>query len=367
MSLDFDDYPSADGEAEQPEELTVAPDTPEPERRPLPILTISELANRRPAKPIVEGLVYANTLCQLTGNPGSYKSFITLGIACAVATQQRSWEGFKVKGGNVIYIAAEGGDGIALRAKAWCYHNRIDPEELHLKLFVIPEPVSLNPLLDAKDQWVQELIEVARDNNVVLIIWDTRSLCTPGMNENDAQEMSMAIRVMDRVRRETGAAQMPVHHSARSGTAGRGSNTWDGAVWSDLRLEKKDGLMAEVKVEKHKDVEIGGPYIFRLAKVTIPQDQMPEATESQRTTLVPTQSDGHESGDTLSANDQLVIDAVTGTGGLTRNQIADELAGKASYATVKRSVVKLIKTGVLIAGGARNAYISIAQESLLDD
>jgi RecA-family ATPase len=82
-------------------------------------------------------------------------------------------------------------------------------------------------------------------------VLDTRARCTLGLEENSASEQGRAIAAADKIRNAADCSVLAVHHTPRTGNAGRGSNAWDGAVWSDLRIEGSK-LAAKVHCEKQQ-------------------------------------------------------------------------------------------------------------------
>ncbi|WQB75714.1 AAA family ATPase [Prescottella equi] len=253
-----------------------------PTRTPLKdrLLTVADLGELGGVEPLIDGIAYRNTLIQLSGAPGSYKSFATVGMSCSLATG-RNWEGHRVPTpGRVVYVAAEGATGLRPRILAWCELTGVDQHELEGQLFILPCPIQLGNFVD-----VDDAIELVQEVDADLLVLDTRARCTVGLEENSATEQGKAIHSLERIQAAADCAVLSVHHSARSGTAGRGSNAWDGAVWSDLRLEGSD-LMAKIHVEKHKDVPAGMDHHYRLVPHTVSPALMPGVDEDQRKTLV---------------------------------------------------------------------------------
>lgn len=249
------------------------------------LLSVSDLRTIGSVEPLVDGVIYRDTLAQLSGAPGSYKSFSTVGISVALAVGM-NWEGHRVpRAGKVVYVAAEGASGLLPRILAYCELSRIDPANLDGQLYVLPCPIQLGSNLDITDA-----IDLVREVGADLLVLDTRARCTVGLEENSATEQGKAIHALEQIQSAAKCAVLSVHHSARSGSAGRGSNSWDGAVWSDLRLEGSD-LIAKLHVEKHKDVPAGMDYHYRLVPHTVSPALMPDATEQQRQTLVLVQAE----------------------------------------------------------------------------
>ena len=306
------------------------------------LLSLSELASMPAVQPLVDGLLYRDTLAQLSGPPGSFKSFVTLGMACSVAVGQ-NWEGHHVpEAGPVVYVAAEGATGLRPRVLAWCELSGVDPGVLGANLHVLPVGVQLGNLLDVSDA-----IDIVRELGAVLLVLDTRARCTLGLEENSATEQGKAISAVERIQQAAGCTVLAVHHSGRNGGAGRGSTAWDGAVWSDLRVSS-EGRICTVHCGKHKDVPDGCDHEFKMLAHTVSETFMPGCSEVQRSSLVAVQMDVRKSELDSAPSVRQVAEIVRKTDspeGLTRSQIValcdDAGIGKtAAYAAIKTLVVK---------------------------
>ncbi len=320
----YDERPPTAVELAELEALASGTDLHPAEGAPPPtlrdrLLSLSDLSTLPPVRPLVEGLLYRDTLAQLSGPPGSYKSFLALGMACAVAAGESTWEGHRIpEGGPVVYVAAEGATGLRARVLGWCELTNVDPADLDGKLYFLPVPIQLGNRVD-----VGQAVELVRDVGAILLVLDTRARCTLGLEENSATEQGKAIHAAELIQEAAQCAVLGVHHSARSGNAGRGSNAWDGAVWTDLRIAGEH-LGATVHVEKHKDVAAGLDHHFRLMPATVSVDLMPDATEAQRKTLVVVQNDGGTNLADAAQSTRAVWDVVgtsDGLEGLTRAEI----------------------------------------------
>lgn len=192
-----------------------------------------------------------------------------------------TWEGHRIpRRAKVVYVAAEGASGLRARFVAWAELAGADPADYENWLYVLPCPIQLGNVVD-----VTEAVELVKAIDADLLVLDTRARCTIGLEENSATEQGKAIHAAETIQAAAGCTVLSVHHTSRAGTAGRGSNSWDGAVWSDLRLEGSE-LIAKIHVEKHKDVPAGMDYHFRLVEHVVSSKNMPEASEDQRHTLV---------------------------------------------------------------------------------
>ncbi|GAA4983380.1 AAA family ATPase [Pseudonocardia tropica] len=354
--------PSRPDDVPPPEEPPPADDEPAaaPARAPLRsrLRTLSGLASLPPVRPLVDGLLYRGTLAQLTGAPGSYKSFVTVGMACSVAAGV-SFEGHAVddSAGPVVYVAAEGATGLRARILAWAELTGIAPAVLEDRLYVLDVPVQLGHNVD-----VAEALAICRDVGASLLVLDTRARCTVGLEENSSTEQGRAIAAVEALIAETGTTVLPVHHSGRNGTAGRGSNAWDGAVWSDLRMAS-EANRATITCEKHKDVPDGCEHYLKLVPHTVSAEAMPEATTAQRSTLVAVAADGRPEPEETSATVAKVAAIVAecaGIEGLTRAQIRDlAVDAGVSRAQVYRAVPKLAAQGRIrdVSTGKVSRYV----------
>lgn len=139
-------------------------------------------------------------------------------------------------------------------------HDRLDIDDLLTAIQAMPEPP-------------------------VAIVIDTRARCTVGLNENDATDQGQAISGVDRLRAETGAAVIEVHHSRRDTERERGSNAPRAA--SDTIVHcAADGDFLTIKVARQKDLEEGDVFTFRKRVVELPNGRtslvLEHITEDER-------------------------------------------------------------------------------------
>lgn len=310
------------------------------------LLSLSDFGRLPAVEPLVDGLLYRNTLAQLSGAPGSYKSFLSIGISCALAAGVNSWEGHRIPQREpVIYVAAEGASGLPVRSYAWCEYHGIDPARLEGWLYILPVPVQLGAVLV-----VDEAIDMVKDVGAGLVVLDTRARCTLGLEENSATEQGIAVEAADRIRATTDCTVWAIHHMGRSGTTPRGSTAWDGAVWSDLRLTAEDAVMS-IKVEKHKDAPSGQIYEYHLMPHTVSAERLPGIPEEQRKSLVVFPPGGGNLGEIPTGSWEKVgklLRETAGIEGLSPAQLTQfcEEVG-VSKSTVYRSVKTMATEGLI--------------------
>lgn len=253
------------------------------------VVDLDEVLGLIPADPLIGELLYRNTLAQVSGPPGTFKSFIALGVACALAAG-RNWGKHRVeRSGHVLYVAAEGGAGIGIRVAAWCKHNGMSPSEIRPRFHIMTKPIQLGS--DLHVDYLRSKIEKYQPD---LVVVDTRARSTVGLEENSATDQGIAINNLEAIREDTGTCFLVVHHTGASGSQ-RGSTAWKGGVWSEITLNasglNRDSngkpLGATLTVEKHKDTEEPPPQSFDMEEIQVPQAWMRNVRSAdQLTSLV---------------------------------------------------------------------------------
>lgn len=114
-----------DTEPELPEEDERGPDRRKLDALRMAALSGSDLESIPPPQPLIEGILFRGTLAALFGPPGVGKSFLAMSWALSIAAGT-DWLGRKVHGGPILYVAAEGTSGLALRRRAWMKHEGVD-------------------------------------------------------------------------------------------------------------------------------------------------------------------------------------------------------------------------------------------------
>lgn len=217
------------------------------------LLTAGGLRTIPAPVPIIDGLLFRDSLAWLAGKPGHAKSFVAVDIACSVGTGI-DWHGRPVTRGKVLYVIAEGAAGLGLRAEAWSVRNGRPVEQV---LF-LPVPVQLLQGVDV-GAFTQLLGELRPD----LAILDTQARVTVGAEENSARDMGLFVDTLENVRRASSACILVVHHDARAGENLRGSTAIEGAATTILRAVK-DGQLVTITNPKQKDAPEQDPFALVL-------------------------------------------------------------------------------------------------------
>ena len=225
------------------------------------LLSFADLMKLEPPAPLVEDLLYRDSVAVLFGPSGGGKSFLALDWAWCVAGSM-PWQGREVHGGEVLYVLGEGKGGIGQRAKAWKQAFGAD-DPAGFRLF--PETVSLLDL-----GHVQAVAEWAARERPVLVVLDTLARAMPGGDENTARDMGQAIAGADAIRRACGACVLLIHHTGKDGLLERGSSALRAAADTVLPVKASDRVLVVGGPEtKQKDADPGRELQLQLVTVEL--------------------------------------------------------------------------------------------------
>lgn len=209
------------------------------------VLNRRDLANLPTPTPMIAKTVDLGTVGVIAGYYGSLKSFISIDWGACSSTGF-AWHGRTVEPGRVLYVAAEGAHGLHQRLNAWEQHrqSQVPPDEF----LVLPEPVNLGD-----ERSVNDLIEVTATNQVRRVFIDTLAKCMPGMDENSARDMGVAVTSLYRIRASLGdGTVIAVHHTGKDRTTIRGSSALEAGVDWVYKTEG-DAKLVQLTRTKRKD------------------------------------------------------------------------------------------------------------------
>jgi len=221
---------------------------------------------------LVKGWLGEGQMSVIYGPSNVGKSFFALDLAWHIACGEE-WNGHKVIGGSVLYLATEGG---------MAFHNRVValrkkyPEHKNVKLAVRPAPVNL---LDGEvDMAVLEKLcrEVSKKHGQVKCIFvDTLSRSMAGGNENSPEDMTKFIGNCDKLREITSAHLDVVHHSGKDKAAGaRGHSSLRAATDTEIELDYDENTgLRTAKATKQRDMETGVVFQFKLNVIELGVDE----------------------------------------------------------------------------------------------
>ena len=228
------------------------------------------------AEPLIENLIDQGGFGVMYGQSNTGKSFMALDFAKHVATGQ-PWNDCEVERGGVLYLAAEAGRGIMKRVKALTDDlNDISLQALPMQ--IMPCPVNLltsDADLKAITDFVTNLEEQA-GIKCRLIVVDTLARSFIGGDENSTSDMSKFVSNVDRLKHDTNAAVLVVHHSGKDQSRGaRGAYALKAGIDSEMEIIAKDNhadAIRTLKVHKQRDNKIIDDVNFSLAVKLVGQD-----------------------------------------------------------------------------------------------
>jgi hypothetical protein len=208
------------------------------------LLDSARLGDVPQPEPLIDGVIYRDSLVWVQGKSGDGKSFVALDAAGCVGTGQQ-WQLHPVKQGLVLYIVAEGVSGMRWRVRAWEKAMGVTMTGVQW----LPMPVQA----DLDEQWTA-LVDLARELKPALIVVDTQARVTVGMEENAAKDMGVFVDQLERLRKASGACILVVHHQGRNGEHMRGSTALEGAATTVIRVVKEENEIT-LSCLKQKDAE----------------------------------------------------------------------------------------------------------------
>jgi len=225
-----------------------------------------------PVEWLVESIIPKKAFVALYAPPASWKSFIALDLAEAIATG-RDWMGYKIpKKGAVLFISGEGYGGMGARVSACKIQNQSpDGANLYIiraQLNLRSSPEDFTELLNAINDLIAEIGEPLE-----LIILDTLMRMAGGeFNESSSEDMGGFITQTGKLQEIFECALLVIHHTGKDITKGlRGHSSLLGGCDTVLEIVRQDSVInssdasvignAILKVSKQKDgadsIELG--------------------------------------------------------------------------------------------------------------
>jgi len=243
-------------DAETWEEPDAAPEPSEQPQEPKPRIRVEleEDMTSEPVRWLVDNLIPAGGLVGLFGRPGSYKSFVSLAIASAVASHT-DFLGRATEPGSCVYIAAEGGSGLKRRTTAMRMRHGLDFEG---RLGFVRAQLDLRSSVDDMELLIEAIAKTGLKPK--LLVFDTLNRLYGGGDENDAGNMSAFLSIIGGLQQAfDGCTAIVVHHQGHAEARMRGSSSLLGAVDTELHvtkvLETETSRLGQLTVTKQKDGE----------------------------------------------------------------------------------------------------------------
>jgi hypothetical protein len=223
-----------------------------------------------PVEWLIHGILPRKAFTALYGPPGSFKSFIALDMAEAIATG-RPWMGNEVEQqGAVLYICGEGFGGMGARIKA-CQIHHSTPKGA--PIYVIRHQLNLRSSTEDFNALMMAVVQLVETTGIEfqLLIIDTLARAFGGGNENDSDAMGSFITSMGKIQEFLACALMVLHHSGKDLAKGlRGHSSLLGAVDTQLEILRfEDQQKGVISLTKQKDGQDGIRIGFEMTEVEI--------------------------------------------------------------------------------------------------
>lgn len=225
-------------------------------------LDLEQLAGLPPPTPLIEGVLDEQTLAVLSGQFGTFKTFIALDWLLCVATGT-PWLGHRVPNARPVrLVVGEGVSGVHARVRAWEKGKGVTvPREMFR---VVRGAVNLGV-----PEQVMAVAELARENGEAIIAFDTLARCSVGLEENKASDQARVTDAAGWIREHAGATTLLLHHAGHGNERARGSSaiednadtSWFVSLTSENRHHSRP---RKLEHRKTKDAELSQPILVRF-------------------------------------------------------------------------------------------------------
>lgn len=245
----------------------------------------SVTAMSSPHQPLIKRFLTRKEIAVLYAESGMGKSFLSLEIAMSVALG-REYRGMKTRQGLVVYQAGEGGAGIQRRIAAYKQHNDISGD---IPAVLIPQRINLleEKSVDAFIKEIKAQCENHSEHKLELVLIDTWAKATLGANEVSAQDVTKALKGVEKIQSACDTAVLLVHHTNASGERMKGNSVLPAAVETTITIidtERREEATSEYGnktirtvrrafVVKQKEGEAGNGFDFVLKQVRLGEDE----------------------------------------------------------------------------------------------
>jgi hypothetical protein len=249
-------------------------------------LSLKDIRNLPSAEWLVEGLIEEESLVTIYGPPGSCKSFLALSTSLCTAAGI-PWFGRAMKQGAVIYVAAEGANGMKRRVEAMQADLGVSDD---IPFWLVPATVDFSNKYDVAEFVGDLRALVPSETPIRLVVFDTLFCMANGLDINAPAGMGAVVAALGAVKRGLKCTVMPIHHEGKDSSKGMlGSVNLLGTMDTTIRTtrDKTNGRVC-FHPQKQKDGDPGKALVFEMETV---------ATSDGRTTLLPRLLEGAKPAD----------------------------------------------------------------------
>lgn len=223
---------------------------------------------------VIEDIIPHGETVLVFGDSGTGKSFSTfdmmLCIARGIAFYNRN-----VEPGLVVYVAAEAGKGFSKRKIAYLAYHHLGNEEIPFCL-ITKRPDFFSGDTDV-DSLITEITAITRTytERLRIIVLDTLSAISPGMNENASADVSRVRARLQKLIDAFSVTTLLVHHKPKGGSTPRGHGSLTGDFettieYETTELKSSEGLSVHrATVRKQREGKKGQSWDFVLPVVVV--------------------------------------------------------------------------------------------------
>lgn len=297
------------------------------------------LQDREPIPHIVDKVVYEKSVNLVYGGAGVGKTWSMQDLGVCVASD-KPWLEFAVNKCNVLIIDEESGERrLADRMKAVLKGELVEGDIPLWSVSLAGFDLRYKP--DGLPEDLKELIRLIRETEAKLVIIDALADIMLGGDENAVKDTQAVFWHLRLAAEMTGAAFIVIHHSNKQ-DGYRGSTAIKGAI--DYMFSVKSEPGSDLITFKSEKVRDGEPMKFAAKAVWEDGGFFMQPADYQ---------DGNAF---LTKAQQFTLDYFTDKGNSTLDSLIDHAGGLYADVTLKTSIQKLIKDGLLIRvneGGKR--------------
>lgn len=202
---------------------------------------------------VVKGVIPARGTGTLLADANVGKTGVVIDLAQHLAMNQPWAEHRVAKQGPILYVCGEGFSGVANRLRA------IEKHFGTLGGFGVLQLDETNSLFGNKAGAVKRIMAAVKDvekrsgQKVTMIVLDTLSALSIGMDENSAQDAGVVLGTMRAIERKAECFVLAIHHIGKDKEkGGRGSSALRGNVDTVLTLNSHGGIIS-LAIDKQRD------------------------------------------------------------------------------------------------------------------
>lgn len=228
---------------------------------------------------LVKGVLPLKGLACIYGPSGSGKSFVAVDFALRIAAGLQVLD-LKTQAGAVVYVGAEGANGIRKRVIGWGMENGYN--EFLPFAFVADTFDFTKATNDDVTQFIARMTEETAVFNehggLKVIVLDTMARLMAGYDEISGRDMGDAVKALERIAAEMDCLVIVVHHTGKNEAAKeRGHSSFRAALDASIEISRQTtedgGEVRALELSKVKDEEDGRRWIFNLEKLTLGTDE----------------------------------------------------------------------------------------------